>query len=152
MVLTRAASLALRERKNSDTQDAPVGSSTKCAGKNVFKGIFISTWNIVDGQGNRLEMACKQLMRHQIDIAFLTKTKLNGFHTGRLYGYNIIATKCKNRNQGGVALAYRDNKNWHFESIEQHGENVIKGTLVHDNQPVPLLQTLPYILNLQVGR
>ena len=71
-----------------------------------FSGITISTWNIVDGRGNRLELACERLQQLEIDIPILTETKLCGRHTIRSYGYNIIATKCANQNQGGVAIVF----------------------------------------------
>lgn len=96
--------------------------------------ITIGTLNIVDGRGNRLEMACNRLLRHGVDIAVLTEAKLNGFHTSSAYGYNIVATKCKNQHQGGVALLYRANETWHIEDAITFGQNVVKAILVHDNK------------------
>ena len=38
--------------------------------------IRVGTLNITSGRGNRLEMVCKKLQRHEIDICMLTNTKL----------------------------------------------------------------------------
>ena len=99
-----------------------------------FSGINIGTWNIMNGRGNRLELACECLRRHNIDVAVLTETKLNGKHTERAYGYNIVASKCPNVHQGGVAVVYKDSKNWHIESPTFYDSNVLRCVLVHERQ------------------
>jgi hypothetical protein len=96
--------------------------------------ITIGTLNLVDGRGNRLELACKAILRHGVDLCIATETKLNGFHTSAAYGYNIVATKCTNQHQGGVAILYRKNRNWHVESEQAFGPNVIRATLVHEGK------------------
>ena len=83
--------------------------------------INIGTFNIIDGRSNRLEMACWSLDRHNVDICFLTETKLNGLHTSATYGYDVVATKCRNPHQGGVALVSRKSSNWHLEDTRAIG-------------------------------
>ena len=102
-------------------------------------GIHIGTLNILDGRGNRLEMACRTLQRHGVDIALLTETKLNGRHTGMSYGYEIMSTKCSNQHQGGVALIAQSNQHWHLEGFERFGSNVVKSTLVHDDRRTTII-------------
>ena len=101
--------------------------------------LTMGTFNIMDGRGNRLELACKQLRRHGIDFGVLTETKVNGFHTHSAYGYDIFATKCSNSHQGGVAFIVRNEADWHVESVRRHGSNVIQCTLVHDDRRTNVL-------------
>ena len=82
------------------------GDGTKNTEHQKLSGVTIGTWNIVDGRGNRFEMACKHLQRHGVDIAFLTETKLKGCHTLHAFDYDIFATKLEGRNQGGIALVF----------------------------------------------
>ena len=96
--------------------------------------IRVGTLNIMSGRGNRLEMACKKLRRHKIDICILTKTKLCGYHTIESSGFNVYATKVKNINQGGVAMIYRKSDRYHIESPKCYRDNVIKAKLVHGGQ------------------
>ena len=137
MVVTRASRRrsedTSRRRLEDGIRRAPrtVRSSTGSTSKPKFSGITISTWNVVDGRSSRLEMACNKLQRLNIDIALLTETKLNGYHTVHSYDYDIVATKCTNQHQGGVALLYRKNSNWHIKSPQTFGSNIIKCTLVH---------------------
>jgi len=102
-------------------------------------GIHIGTLNILDGRGSRLQLACHELERHHLDIAILTEVKLKGIHTTHSYGYDIIATKVTNQNQGGVAIISRKKKEWHLEGAERFGPNVIKTTLVHDGKRTKIL-------------
>ena len=136
MFLTRAARLQLANGIGDvlDTVRTSVGTGTSSTDKNKSTGITISTWNIVDGRGNRLKLACRQLQRLNINITFLTETKLNRYHTINSYGYNIVSTKCRHMHQGGVTLAYKYNKHWHIESPKSFGDNVLKCTLVHGCQ------------------
>ena len=127
------------ERSRKNNLSALVGDGTKVREDPKFTGVTIGTWKIVDGRGNRLEMACKQLQRHGIDIALLTETKLNGCHTSHAFEYDIFATKCEGQNQGGVALAFRKDRNWHLESLLRFCSNIIKCTLVHDNRQTVLI-------------
>ena len=110
MVLTRAMVKKGVIGEKLSATDAHVTRGTK------FTGITIGTLNIVDGRGNRLEMACHELSRHNVDIAVITETKLNGYHTVSSYVYSIVATKTTNQHQGGVAITFRQNRNWHMES------------------------------------
>lgn len=101
--------------------------------------ITIGTWNIVDGRGNRLELACNRLKRIGVDIAIITETKLNGYHSTSAYGYSIVATKCENQHQGGVALLYRPSQDWHIENERAFGPNVMKATLVHEDRRTTII-------------
>ena len=82
MVLTRAMVKKGVIGEKLSATDAHVTRGTK------FTGITIGTLNIVDGRGNRLEMACHKLSRHNVDIAVIKETKLNGYHTVSSYGYS----------------------------------------------------------------
>ena len=65
----------------------------------------------------------------------ITKAKFKaGKHTSYAYGYDIVATSCKNRNQGGIALLVWRSKEWHVEDVTNFGLNVIKCTLVYGNK------------------
>ena len=96
--------------------------------------IRVGTLNVISGRGNRLEMACKKLRRHEIDICILTETKLCGYHTIDSSGFSICATKVKNVNQGGVALIYQRSNRYHIESPKRYGDNVIKAMIIHGGQ------------------
>ena len=117
----------------------PVGDGIKSTSGPKVSGITICTWNIVDGRGNRLELACNRLNRLEIDVALLTETKLNGRHTVSSYGYSIVTTKCRNPHQGGVALCFRNDRNWHIESPEEFGDNVLRCTLVYEGKRTVLV-------------
>jgi exonuclease III len=121
------------EETQERTQEA-TGDDERKQVKPDTTDVNIGTLNLVDGRGNRLELACKALLRHGIDLCIATETKLNGFHTSSAYGYNIVATKCTNQHQGGVAILYRKNRNWHVESERAFGPNVIRATLVHEGK------------------
>ena len=133
MVLTRSM---VRERKGkgkTSATDALVPRSTQ------FKGIHVGTLNIVDGRQNRLKLACHELRRHGVDIAIITETKLNGYHTVLSYGYSIVARRIANEHQGGVALAVRESGNWHVESSCTFGENIVRSILVHDERRTTII-------------
>ena len=131
MVLTRAQRRNLKEESESISNTVRNSNTENTEGFRKFSGITVSTWNIVDGRGNRLELACNCLARLNIDIALLTETKLNGQHTVNSYGYSVFSTKCKNQHQGGVTLVHKTSKFWHIESPASYGDNVLKCTLVH---------------------
>jgi hypothetical protein len=67
----------------------------------------ICTFNIRHGGGARLEQAARCLATMGIDVAILTETKLQGYHTTWCEGYNITATRAKSQYQGGIALCTR---------------------------------------------
>ena len=72
------------------------------------KNIRIGTLNIIDGRANRLEIACKTMEEHNIDIGQLTKAKLNGAHRGFAYKYNVNTTKADNQSRwSGCSLLKR---------------------------------------------
>ena len=117
---------AIRGQRRKNTREEENGGK----GRRKRNNINIGTFNIIDGRSNRLELASWNLERHNIDICFLTETKLNGYHTSSTYGYDVVATKCSNPHQGGVALLYRKSKEWHLEDTKTIGDNIIKTTLV----------------------
>ena len=137
-------------RTGSDRVETVEGKSKENGGKDregdnddnnnkKFNGIHIGTINIISGRKSRLEMICQILEQHKIDIGILTETKLNGFHTHSAFGYRVLASRCVNTNQGGVAFVVRKNKNWHVEGFKTYGQNVIKTTLVHDRQQTTIV-------------
>ena len=90
----------------------------------------LATLNIVDARNNRLEAALRCLSQMNIDIGFLTETKLStNRHTKLSAGYRFVATTA-NGSKGGVGLAYRRSKGWDLESIKPFGPNVVRATLV----------------------
>ena len=106
----RRRSARIREREQRKQANSTLGESfPKCTKRAV--GLNMGTINIMDGRGNRLELICHKVERHGIDIAILMETKLNGYHTVSSYGYSIMATKCSNQHQGGVAILARQNVN-----------------------------------------
>ena len=117
---------AIRGKRRENTIDEENGGKERRKRKNIN----IGTLNIIDGRSNRLELASWNLERHNVDICFLTETKLNGYHTSSTYGYDVVATKCSNPHQGGVALLYRKSKEWHLEDTKTIGDNIIRTTLV----------------------
>ena len=116
----------IRGKRREDISEQENGGKERRKNDNIN----IGTFNIIDGRSNRLELASWNLERHNIDICFLTETKLNGYHTSSTYGYDVIATKCSNPHQGGVALLYRKSKEWHLEDTKTIGDNIIRTTLV----------------------
>jgi Reverse transcriptase (RNA-dependent DNA polymerase) len=67
----------------------------------------------------------------ELDLGIFTETKLvDGKHTTRSSGFEIIASKARNTHQGGVALFYRKSRRFHVEGTRSFGPNVIKTTLV----------------------
>ncbi len=93
--------------------------------------INICTFNIISGGNARLESAMRMMNQMNVDLGILTETKLvDGYHTRRTSGYDIITTEAKSQHIGGVALFYRINKNWHIEGTKAYGPNVIGAELV----------------------
>jgi len=103
---------------------------------------------------------CRTLQAQNIDIAILTETRIPDadgarVHTRNCLGYTIYATYTTTQNQGGIALAYKqDATNWHIESQQRHGPNVISCILVSADKRTPLigaylppshLNDLPYL-------
>ena len=85
MVVETRASL-LRRKAEGVSESEGSAHVVHSTGKRRYKGITIGTLNIVDGRGNRLELACRELQRHGVDIAVVTETKLCGFHTVSSFG------------------------------------------------------------------
>ena len=93
----------------------------------------------MEGRDSRLELVCKELDNHAVDICIVMETKLSGYHTCNLYGYNITATRCSNKHQGGVAIVCRKISSWHIEGKRSYGQNVLKVTLVHGRKQATIL-------------
>jgi exonuclease III len=107
-------------------------------------GVNIATYNIQDGRNSRLVPVCRTLQAQDIDIAILTETRIPDqdgarIHTRDCLGYTIYATYTTTRNQGGLALAYRQGHNWHVESPQRHGPNVLSFLLVSGPQITPVI-------------
>lgn len=136
VMLTRAAHLRLALEDLADRRDRERRSEGR---RQSRKRVSVGTWNILDGRGDRLELACQRLARHNLDIALVTETKLCGFHTTCAYRFNIHATRCGNQHQGSVALLVAHRPEWHVEGVQQFGANVISCTLVHDAQRTRIL-------------
>ena len=109
--------------------------------KNKKISLIIGTLNIISVRGNRLELACSTLQKKNVDIAILTETKLNGFHTVNSFGYQIWASKCNNINQGGIALVHKESDNWHLEGIKMINQNILQGTLIFGNKRFNIIGT-----------
>jgi exonuclease III len=93
--------------------------------------IDICTYNIISGGNARLEAAMRTMRMMHMDLGILTETKLvEGFHTTKCEGYDIVATKARNHHQGGVLLFYKTSKHWHVEGTKTYGPNVIRTELV----------------------
>ncbi len=107
-----------------------------------------------------MELLCRNLEHQQIDFCFITETHYaNDIHTHYCRGYRIFSTITTRKNQGGVAIVYKDNHpnpNWHVESERRHGGNVISAILVSGSKQTPVvgaylppdgpaLQELPYL-------
>ena len=96
----------------------------------VYTELYICTYNIIAGAQNRINAAVRCLRTMNIDIALITETKLQGYHTTQCEGYDIVASRAKSKHQGGVALCYRRSKNFHIEGTRIFGPNVIAATLI----------------------
>ena len=88
--------------------------------------IKLATYNIQSGRGGRLEMALREMELMNIDIGFLTETKLtDGIYTRFACGYHVRATEAVSHSKGGTALFWRDRPNWMVKSERCHGPNVM---------------------------
>ena len=82
--------------------------------------IKLATYNIRDGRNVRLEGALRAMKQMNVDLGILTETKFtDGVHTRFSSGYNVVATRARLRNQGGVALFFKNLEHWHVESVQQ---------------------------------
>ena len=77
---------SITESKNDDNNHHEDGKGTN----NLNFDITIRTLNLLDGRGNRLELACKELSTHRADICVTRETKVRGFHRVNSYGYSIM--------------------------------------------------------------
>jgi exonuclease III len=100
---------------------------------NDVNHLNICSYNIMHGGNNRLNQALRCMRMMNMDLGILTETKLtDGRHTRAAEGFDVVATKAKNKHQGGVAIFYRTDKNdkWVIEGTKCFGPNVIRATLV----------------------
>ena len=77
-------------------------------------GLHIGTLNIMDSRDSRLQLSFRQLLRHNLDLAVLTEATLNGIQTTKCDDYDMLATKCTNQCQGGVATLVKQSRWWHL--------------------------------------
>ena len=89
------------------------------------------TYNIVNGGGNRINMALRAMALMRVDLGLFTETKLShDKFTHQCCGYQVCATRAKSSSQGGVALFFRDSQNWTVEGIRLYGPNVLSCVIV----------------------
>jgi exonuclease III len=89
------------------------------------------TYNILNAGGNRLNMALRAMAFMRVDLGLFQETKLShDKFTHQCCGYQVCATRAKSSSQGGVALFYRESKNWTIEGVHFYGPNVMCCTLV----------------------
>ena len=117
---SRAAERSSRNRKSKEAENQTTKrgkaeeeeKDDREKGEKEDNNINIGTFNIIDGRSNRIELASWMMRRHNVDICFLTETKLNGYHTSSTYGYDVVATKCNNSHQGvGLPFCLRRARN-----------------------------------------
>ena len=102
--------------------------------------ICIATYNIISGRKQRLEAALRAMGFLNVDFGFLLETKLtDGIHTRFSAGYHVEATEAMSRNQGGIAMFYRDSPFFQVESVVKHGPNVISLELVTGRRRFPIV-------------
>ena len=93
-------------------QDLPT-TMKPAESKPTNKEIVIGTWNIQSGRSTRLETALQALNIVEVDLCFLTETKLtNGIYTRFSLGYWVLATNVMSHHQGGIALVYKESPYW----------------------------------------
>ena len=94
--------------------------------------IRFGTVNIVSARQNRLNMALRSLFKMEIDVAILTETKLTDDRFSHYdHGFEVFASKARSAQQGGVALAFRQNsRKWHIEGVKFHSPNVVTAEVV----------------------
>lgn len=129
------------------TPSQPETPQTKPSKARTPPCIKLATYNIMDGRNSRLTLLLRNLQTQNIDLCIATETKFPpgpdgtpGIHTRQNLGYDIFATYTNVTNQGGIALITRtDSKNWHVESTQRHGPNVLSCILVSGTQHTPLI-------------
>ena len=103
--------------------------------------IRMITYNIIDAGGNNLDMVLRQMAHMNVDLGFLTETKLsdtnnnNNKHSRNCEGYSVYATTTTGADsKGGVALFYRNSSQWTIEGIQAFGPNILRCSLVSGNR------------------
>ena len=100
----------------------------------------IATWNIVSARNTRLEKAIRGMKASNVDICFLTETKLTDDKFARERdGYVVTATTAASTAQGGVALVHRESRAWHLEGVRIFGPNVIRAVLVEGSRKTTMI-------------
>ena len=108
----------------------PTDKNLTRTNKTTKPQLRIATLNIIDGRRNRLNAALRCMRGMNIDLGIITETKFNtDRYTKAAEGYKVVGTKAET-GKGGVALIYRDSKEWGLESTQTFGSNVIRTTLV----------------------
>ena len=104
--------------------------------------VRIGTWNIVSARNTRLEGAVRGMKESNVDICFLTETKLTDDKFAKereSCRYSAVATTAVSAGQGGVALVHREGRTWHLEGVRVYGPNVIKAVLVEGKKETTLI-------------
>jgi hypothetical protein len=64
---------------------------------------------------------------------YTNRKKLQGYHTTKCKGYEIIAMEAKSKLQGGAALFYWKSK-YYVKGTRSFGPNVVRTTLLSGKQ------------------
>ena len=98
-----------------------------------------------------MALACRSFQLMGLDVVLMTETRIplipelgRGIHPNRIEPYKIHCTYSTHKNQGGLALAVRDDgsertKHWSVESLVRHGPNVLSCLLITGTQRTPLI-------------
>ena len=91
--------------------NASQDASSQTDGSGNISKFTIVTWNICNGRGGGLKLACWALDSLNDNSALLQETKLaEGKHTRWSKGYRVVASDATRNRQGVVALAWRDGR------------------------------------------
>ena len=114
---------------NNASQDAP--SRTDGSGTTGGGGFTLGSWNIRCGRIGGLESSCRALNSLDVDIAFLQEAKLTDRkYARRSFGYSIVASEASSPSLGGVALVWREGRNYEVEETKIWGPNVLAFRLI----------------------
>lgn len=93
--------------------------------------LSIAMYNVISSIKRLLEMVMRAMDKINVDLGFLTETKLTKYYTKSAFGYQIFSTKATSAYKGGAALFFRPKKDsWHVESVRDHVPNVISAVLI----------------------
>ena len=85
--------------------------------------IRFGSYNIRNGRNGDLESALHGMARPNIDLGILQETKVTG-------GVYTRSSAEPSRHRGGIALFYKESRNFAVEALQLHGLNVVNFQLV----------------------